>query len=108
MRPLPYRANTATGDVFDITFPLHDDTGSAIRVEQMLTAVLDALDRDINVCGETANGDVLQALAMALAVRARMIHAPGNVTTQLAETLVRMASAAATEAERTAPESGNA
>ena len=101
MRPLPYRAHTATGDVFDITFPLHDDTGSAIRVEQMLAAVLDALDRDIN-------GDVLQALAMALAVRARMIHAPGNVTAQLAETLVRMASAAATEAERATPESGNA
>lgn len=108
MRPLPYRVETATGDVIDIDFPLHADTGSPMRVNQMLTAVLDTLDRDIKVCGETANGDVLQALAMALAVRARMIHAPGEVTAQLADGLLKTASAAANRAERAQPESGNA
>lgn len=108
MRPLPYRVETATGDTLDITFPLHDDTGSAMRVDQMLSAVLDALDRDIKVCGETANGDVLQALAMALAVRARMIHAPNEVTSKLARDLLATATAAAGAAQRISPESGTA
>lgn len=108
MRPLPYRVETATGDVIDVTFALDDETASAMRVNQMLTAVLDALDRDIKVCGDTANGDVLQALAMALAVRARMIHAPTDVTARLAEDLLRRANEAAARAERASPESGTA
>ena len=108
MRPLPYRVETATGDILDITFPLHDDTGSAMRVDQMLTAILATLDQDIKLCGETANGDVLQALAMALAIRARMIHAPAEMTAQLAQQLLANASLAAGEAERATPQTGNA
>ena len=108
MRPLPYRVETATGDVLYITFPLHADTASAMRVDQMLSAVLDAIDRDIKICGETANGDVLQAVAMALAVRARMINAPANVTAGLSAQLLNSANAATADAERVIPESGNA
>ncbi len=108
MRPLPYRVETATGDVLDITFPLHDDTGSAMRVDQMLSAILATLDQDINLCGETANGDVLQALAMALAIRARMIHAPTEMTAGLAQQLLASASAAAGDAKRATPQTGNA
>ena len=108
MRPLPYRVETATGDVLDITFPLHAETDSPMRVDQMLSAVLNTIDQDIRLCGETGNGDVLQALAMALAVRARMIHAPEDVTAKLAQQLLASATVAASSAERTTPETGNA
>lgn len=108
MPPLPYRVETATGDVLDITFPLHDDTGSPMRVDQLLSAVLNAVDQDIKVCGETANGDVLQALAMALAIRARMIHAPAELTAKLSEGLLSTALSATATAVRTEPTSGNA
>jgi len=108
MRPLPYRAKTATGDQLDITFPLHSDTASPVRVNQLLTAILDAIDQDIKICGETGNGDVLQAAAMALAVRARMIHAPTDVTADLSSQLLRTALDAARTAERVEPETGNA
>lgn len=108
MRPLPYRVETATGDTLDITFPLHSETGSPMRVDQMLSAILNALDQDIKLCGETANGDVLQALAMALAVRARMIHAPNEVTAKLAQELLASATTAASSAERVSPETGTA
>ena len=108
MRPLPYRVETATGDTLNITFPLHSDTASPVRVNQLLTAILDAIDQDIKVCGETGNGDVLQAAAMALAVRARMIHAPTNVTAELSSQLLEEALNAASKAERVEPESGNA
>ena len=108
MRPLPYRVETATGDTLNITFPLHSSTASPVRVNQLLTAILDAIDQDIKVCGETGNGDVLQAAAMALAVRARMIHAPTNVTAELSSQLLEEALNAAGTAERVEPESGNA
>jgi hypothetical protein len=105
---LPYRATTATGEHIDVEFPLHQETGSAIRVEQMLTAILGTLDRDIGVSGETSNGDVLQAMAMALAIRSAIIHAPKRVTDQLASDLVSTALAALDDAERHTPLSGRA
>ena len=108
MRPLPYRVETATGDTRNITFPLHSGTASPVRVNQLLTAILDAINQDIKVCGETRNGDVLQAAAMALAVRARIIHAPTNVTAELSSQLLEEALNAAGTAERVEPESGNA
>ena len=108
MRPLPYRVETATGDTLDITFPLHSDTASPVRVNQLLTAILDTIDQDIKMCGETGNGDVLEAAAMALAVRARMIHAPTNVTAELSSQLLGEALNAARVAERVEPQIGNA
>lgn len=108
MRPLPYRVETATGDILEIMFPLHIETDSPMRVDQVLSAVLNAIDQDIKLCGETANGDVMQALAMALAVRARMIHAPEDVTAKLAQQLLHAATTAASSATRTSPETGNA
>ena len=57
-KTLPYRVNTATGAAYDIDFPLHAETVSPMRVNQLLSAVLERLDREIRVLGETANGDV--------------------------------------------------
>lgn len=88
---LPYRLRTRTGDVIDFEFELHAETGSPVRVAQLLDALLETLDREIQVLGETSNGDILQSLAMALAARARMIHAPVNQTSTLARTLVEQA-----------------
>lgn len=108
MKKLPYRAKTRTGDVFDLEFPLHDETGSPMRVDQMLTAILGTLDRDIGLAGETSNGDVLQALAMAIAVRSRMIHAPSAVSANMTRALVETALDAAADAQRQSPQSGTA
>jgi hypothetical protein len=75
-RHLPYRATTSTGNRFDFEFPLHAETVSAVHVSNLLSAVLAALDREIRLLGQVGNGDVLQAVAMALAVRTRML--PGD------------------------------
>ncbi|HSG89909.1 MAG TPA: hypothetical protein VLA56_11905 [Pseudomonadales bacterium] len=72
-RKLPFRATTATGNAFDFEFPLHPDTADPLHVSNLLTELLHALDREIRVYGDVGNGDVLQALAMALAVRTRML-----------------------------------
>lgn len=107
MSTLNYRARTQTGDVFDIEFPLHDDTGSVRRVGDMTSLILSSIDQDIAHAGETSNGDVLQAMAMALAVRARMINASPDLINKLAKQLLDDALAAAAEAERQSPPAGS-
>lgn len=91
---LPYDVTTATGEKIAFEFPLHTETQSAMRVAQLLDAVLGTLDRELKVLGNTANGDVMQALAMALAVRTAMLHAPYAVGQQLAADLAATALAA--------------
>lgn len=91
MKRMPFTAQTASGDTFDIEFPLHDDTGDPVRVGQLVGAVLETLDREIAVLGETSNGDVLQAVAMAIAVRAEMVHAPHETLEKLTLSLVQTA-----------------
>lgn len=103
MPVIPYTLTTATGDKIEFAFPLHPDTASAIRVSQLLTTVLGAIDRDIKVLGETSNGDVLQALAMALSARAAMIHAAPRQVSGLVLDLAAQALAAGEKAERIAP-----
>ena len=107
-RTLPHRLETQTGEVIEFDFGLHPDTGSAVRVSQLLSAVLETLDREMRVLGETSNGDVLQALSMALAARARMIHAPVRQTSDLARTLVETALEGAGSAETDGGRAGHA
>jgi len=73
MPQLPYRSITESGAVLDVSFPLHEHTASAMRVSQLLCALMQTLTREIGVLGTTSNGDVLQALSMALALRAGMV-----------------------------------
>ena len=108
MKKLPYRARTKTGDIFDIEFPLHGETVDAVRVGQLVTALLEALDRDIGLGGETSNGDVLQAAAIAMAIRARMIHARQSATDSLSTELLRTALDAVAAATHHAPQAGHA
>lgn len=97
---LPYDVTTATGERITFEFPLHAETQSAMRVAQLLTAVLGSLDRELRVLGHTANGDVMQALAMALAARTAMLHAPYALGRQLATDLAATALAAAEQCGR--------
>ncbi len=108
MKRLPYQARTASGDVFDIDFPLHTETRSAVRVGQLVTAILDALDKDIAISGETSNGDVLQAVAMAMAIRARMIDAPHETLERLSQQLLQTALDAVDASSHHAPQTGHA
>lgn len=105
---LPYDVTTATGEKIAFEFPLHAETQSAMRVSQLLDAVLGTLDRELKVLGNTANGDVMQALAMALAVRTAMLHAPYRVGRDLAGELVAATLAAGERCERDPGAVGNA
>jgi hypothetical protein len=108
MKKLPYRVRTKTGDRFDIDFPLHPETGDAVRVGQLISLLLEAIDSDIVLAGEASNGDVLQAVAMVLAIRAGMIHSPHESVDRLATELVARAMQAVGETPRQIPQTGHA
>ena len=105
---LPYTVSTATGEQISFDFPLHAQTQSAMRVEQLLGAVLATLDRELRILGTTANGDVLQAMTMALAVRTAMLHADYDTSRKLSAQLTDTALDAAEECIRNPGMVGNA
>jgi hypothetical protein len=77
------------------------DTGDAVRVS--LSEILLSIDRALGVGAPTSNGDVLQAIAMAMSVRARM-----KTSSRLAMELLSTALTAAGVAARQAPPTGHA
>lgn len=108
MQKLPYRATTRSGELFDLEFPLHSETADAVRVGQLLSEILGVIDKELDFAGEMSNGDVLQAIAMAMAVRSRMIAAPPETTRKLSAELLQNAFSAAAAAEHHAPPAGHA
>lgn len=92
---LAITAVTASGRAYDIDFPLHPETRSAAGVGTLVTDLLDCLSRTLAAHQEVSDGDVLQALAMTLAVRARMLDASPQTTSELVAQLFATAYAAA-------------
>jgi hypothetical protein len=97
---LPYRATTASGETIDVTFDLHAETRNETDVSALLTALLSAIDARVADREGVSNGDVLQALAMATALRVAMIPAPRTVTEPLARDLLDTALSCASFAQR--------
>ena len=103
MKKLPYTAVTASGEYIQFSFPLHPLTESPEQVGELLTRVLDAIDRSINDDDGASDGDVLQALCMALAVRTRMVEALPGVVHRLAWELAATALGGDSHVTRSTP-----
>lgn len=91
---LVYSIWSDEGQNLNFSFPLHPLTRTPGHVGDILDVVLDALDREVHAMGAT-NGDVLQALAMALACRAGIMEGSVDANTALADDLAQEALAAA-------------
>ena len=85
---LPVDVTTAMGDKFSFNFKLHEHTADPIKVSNLVSSVLATLDNEIKLLGETSNGDILQGLAMALAIRSKIIHGADDTTPRLVKSLV--------------------
>ena len=96
---MPYRATTSSGNQFEFDFELHPETVQPVHVSNLLTALLEALDREIGILGRVGNGDVLQALAMALAVRTRMLAGGSEQVDALVRELLATALRSASQAD---------
>jgi len=104
---LPYSVVTDTGDTFDIEFSLSPHTQDSVRVHQLLTTVMNALANDLKVLDDVSNGDILQAVTMAAAIRARMIHAPEDTMRQIVSNLTDSALRDCYAAERKSGPAGH-
>jgi hypothetical protein len=98
-RTLAITAVTASGRAYDIDFPLHPETRAAEGVEALVTDLLGALSRTLAERHDVSDGDVLQALSMTLAVRARMLGASPESTSELVHGLFETAYSAARAAQ---------
>jgi hypothetical protein len=87
MSTLGFTAVTSSGRAYDIAFPLHPMTRSAQGVSELLTAVLEAISRTTEARRDISDGDVLQSVVMALAIRGRMIDARTDSVQSLVEQL---------------------
>ena len=98
MKKLLYSALTSGGQAYDIEFPLHPQTHSPEAVSEMITRLLETLTAQVQAQKHSSDGDILQALAMTLAVRARMVDAPPGSTLALVQDLGEKAHHAAQQA----------
>jgi fructosamine-3-kinase len=77
-----------TGSAREINFPLHQHTANVGHVGAMIESLLAGISREIRVRRNVSDGDVLQAMCMALAIRMHMVAAaPDTVRTMVAATL---------------------
>lgn len=72
MNTLTITALTATGQAYDIDFPLHPNTRSSDAVADLVTAQLATVSEGVARNTGLSDGDILQSQAMTLAIRARM------------------------------------
>jgi hypothetical protein len=98
MSRLDYTAVTSSGRTYEIRFPLHAETLSRERVAELLTRTLNEVNTTTEGTEDISDGDILQALSMAMAVRARMINAPPAVALKLMHELIDSAYAATLQA----------
>ena len=59
-----------------IEFPLHPLTVSEAQVGKLLEVVLEAITQQVDAHAKVSDGDLLQSLCMALAIRMHMADAP--------------------------------
>ena len=84
---LTITALTSGGQAYDIDFPLHPNTRSSDAVASLVTAPLATISSAVAAHPGLSDGDILQALTMTLAIRARMAGASPDSMKQLVREL---------------------
>jgi len=98
MNTLTITALTSSGHAYDIDFPLHPQTRSSDAVANLVTAQLAAISEIVARHPGLSDGDILQSLALTLAVRARMVESSPESMTKLVHDLFDTAYEAARSA----------
>ena len=91
---------TDSGVSYEIEFPLHRDTSSADAVSVLTSKLLDTISICIGEIKDLKDGDILQALSMACAIRSRMINVDSNLTEQVLIDLIKQNHAAVLDAKQ--------
>jgi hypothetical protein len=95
---LPYSITTATLTNINFLFDLSAETTSPISVYQLLDLILTNINQETKITN-LSNGDIIQSLAMALAVRMKMVNADEKTVEKIVIDCVSKAINAAKKAE---------
>jgi len=90
-RTLAFTATTSSGEVLEFQLPLHPHTSSEEHVGHLLEGVLDRVSELVEGPDNMSDGDVLQALTLALAVRLKVAGLAPETAQQLVEDLANLA-----------------
>ena len=88
---LAFTATTSNGEVLEFHLPLHPHTSSQDHVGMLLEHVLDRVSDIVEGPDDMSDGDVLQALTLALAVRLKVAGIAPDTARQLVEDLANLA-----------------
>ncbi len=88
MIKLPITCIAASGESFQANFELHPQTRSPEDVGMLTDALLATITDIVQERGNVSDGDVLQALAMTLAIRSHVVAAPATTVRHLIHDLV--------------------
>lgn len=97
---LTFTATTSRGQVVEFQLPLHPHTSSREQVGSMLEGLLDAVTAIIDSHAGASDGDVLQALALTMAVRMGVAGIAQDTGHTLLMELAEAALAGAASADR--------
>ena len=95
---LPYSITTATLTKINFLFELSKETSSPISVHQLLNLILTNINQETKIT-DLSNGDIIQSLAMASAVRMKMVNADEKIVEGIVIDCVSKAINAAKKAE---------
>jgi predicted metalloenzyme YecM len=86
-----FTATTEGGDVVEFVLPLHPQTSSQDHVGMLLEQVLDRVSEVVEGPENLSDGDVLQALTLAVAVRLKVAGVAPQTARRLVEDLTELA-----------------
>ena len=103
---LPYKAITASRKEVNFKFSLDENTNSPLVINEIINLLLSKISNEINIY-KPSNGDIIQALCMALVVRCKIIDYDINKIERIVDKTIKRAFSDAKKAEVLEPLSGN-
>ncbi len=103
---LPYKAVTTSQKEVNFKFSLDENTKSPLVINEIINLLLSNISSEIKVYNPS-NGDIIQALCMALVVRCKIIDYDINKIEQIVNKTIKRAFSDAKKAEVLEPLSGN-
>lgn len=103
---LPYKAETSSKKKINFNFTLDENTTSPLVINEIINLILSRISTEINIYKPT-NGDIIQALCMALVVRCKIIDYDIHKIEKIVAKTLKKAFLDAQKAEVSEPTSGN-
>ena len=103
---LPYKAITSSRKEVNFNFSLDENTNSPIVINEIINLLLSKISNEINIY-KPSNGDIIQAMCMALVVRCKIIDYDIEKIEELVNKTLKNAFIDAKNAKVSEPISGN-